>query len=297
MMLEILASVVSSMLEVAPALIFATLGATLSERAGVINVGVEGMMRAGAFAAAATSIVVPTPLGVVGGMAAGTLLALVHAWLCIVQRSNQVVVGMSLNLLMVALTSFLLETVFSSPSNTPPIVQLPRWLGFSPLTWLAMGAPWMIHWIIAQTPFGLHLRAAGEKPQALAVMGVHVIRLRTISVCLGGALCGLGGAVLSAATLDRFEHHMPSGLGFMAVAAMVFGRWTPLGATAAAVFFSFGNALRISLASSIPDLFQLVPQGWLLALPYVLTIALLAMRGQRSAAPAALGVPYDPEVR
>jgi simple sugar transport system permease protein len=111
-------------------------------------------------------------------------------------------------------------------------------------------------------------------------------------------LAGLGGAALSTATLDRFEHHMPAGLGFMAVAAMVFGRWTPLGAAGAAAFFAFGNALRIGLASSAPALLEVVPQGVLLALPYLLTLVVLAARKPAaSAAPAALGVPYDPELR
>ena len=113
----------------------------------------------------------------------------------------------------------------------------------------------------------------------------------------GGLLAGLGGAVLSTAVLDRFEQHTPAGLGFMALAAMVFGRWTPLGAFGAAVFFSFGNALRIGLASSAPEILEVIPQGFLLALPYFLTLLLLAIQGQRSSAPAALGTPYEQESR
>ena len=129
-------------------------------------------------------------------------------------------------------------------------------------------------------------------------MGVRVSRLRLGAVTLSGAFAGLGGAALSTSTLDHFEHHMPSGLGFMAVAAMVFGRWTPLGAAAAATFFAFGNALRIGLASSAPGLLEVVPQGALLALPYALTLVVLAVQGKRAvAAPAALGTPYDPELR
>lgn len=110
-------------------------------------------------------------------------------------------------------------------------------------------------------------------------------------------MAGLGGAVLSTAVLDRFEQHTPAGLGFMALAAMVFGRWTPLGAFAAALFFAFGNALRIGLASSAPWLLDLVPQGFLLALPYLLTLLVLALQGQRGHAPAALGTPYEQESR
>lgn len=286
-----------SILDAAPPLVFAALGATLSERAGVVNVGIEGMMRAGAFAAAVAALAMPTPLGVVVGMAAGALVAALHAWLSISLRSDQVVSGMALNLVMLALGTFLLEAVFNSPSSTPAITQLPLWWGHSPLTWLALVLPFVVHFAIARTAWGLRLRAVGEKPQAVAAMGVRVAPLRFGAVLLSGALAGLGGAALSTATLDRFEHHMPSGLGFMAVAAMVFGRWTPLGAAGAAAFFAFGNALRIGLASSAPELLEVVPKGVLLALPYALTLVVLSLQGAKNVAPAALGQPYDPELR
>ncbi len=294
---EILSALLSSVLDAAPPLIFAALGATLSERSGVVNVGVEGMMRAGAFVAAISALVMPTPLAVLVGMAAGAGVAGVHAFLSIRLRSDQVVSGMALNLVMLALGTFLLEALFSSPSSTPGITQLPIWFGHSALTWLAFVLPPAVHLVLMRTAWGLRVRAAGEKPQAVAVMGVRVGRLRTSAVLASGALAGLGGAALSTATLDRFEHHMPSGLGFMAVAAMVFGRWTPLGATLAALFFAFGNALRIGLASSAPAVLAVVPQGVLLALPYALTLVVLAVGGQKNAAPAALGTPFDPELR
>ena len=290
-------ALLSSVLDAAPPLIFAALGAVLSERAGVVNVGIEGMMRAGAFAAAVAALVMPTPLGVLVGMLAGASVAAIHAVLCIRWRSDQVVSGMALNLVMLALGTFLLEAVFNSPSSTPAITQLPLILGHSPLTWLAIGLPFLVHFAINRTAWGLRLRAVGEKPQAVAAMGVRVAPLRFGAVLLSGALAGLGGAALSTATLDRFEHHMPSGLGFMAVAAMVFGRWTPLGAAGAAAFFAFGNALRIGLASSAPGLLEVVPKGVLLALPYALTLVVLSIQGAKNVAPAALGQPYDPELR
>ena len=290
-------ALLSSVLDAAPPLVFAALGATLSERAGVVNVGIEGMMRAGAFAAAVAAIVMPTPLGVVVGMLAGASVAAIHAVLCIRWRSDQVVSGMALNLVMLALGTFLLEAVFSSPSFTPEITQLPLLVGHSPLTWLAIVLPFVVHFAVNRTAWGLRLRAVGEKPQAVAAMGVRVAPLRFGAVLTSGALAGLGGAALSTATLNRFEHHMPSGLGFMAVAAMVFGRWTPLGAAGAAVFFAFGNALRIGLSSSAPELLEVVPKGVLLALPYALTLLVLSIQGAKNVAPAALGQPYDPELR
>ncbi len=307
-MLELFEALLYSTLDAAPALVFAAVGATFSERSGIINVGVEGMMRAGAFVAAVAALVMPTPLGVFCGMVAGVAVAAIHAVLCIRGRADQVVSGIALNLVMLALGTFLLEAFFT-PSGSPSIAQLSRWTvpgldkvpllralqNHSALTYLALLFPFVAHAVVYRTPWGLRLRAVGDKPAAVAVMGVSVSQLRYTGVLISGALAGLGGAALSTSTLDRFEHHMPSGLGFMAVAAMIFGRWTPLGAAAAAAFFAFGNALRIGLTSSWPDISNYLPQGVLLALPYVLTLVVLAWQGKgASSAPAALGAPYTP---
>jgi general nucleoside transport system permease protein len=308
--LEILEALLFSTLDAAPALIFATLGGVLSERAGVVNVGVEGQMRAGAFAAAVAALSMPTPLAVMVGMVAGAGLASVHGYLSIRWRSDQVVSGMAINLVALAGGTFLLEALYS-PNGTPPIEQLPRWqlpliehvpllraLSDHPgLAYLALVLPFVFHAVLHHTPYGLRLRAVGEKPHAVATLGLSVPLLRWGAVLGGGLLAGLGGAVLSTAVLDRFEQHTPAGLGFMALAAMVFGRWTPLGALGAASFFAFGNALRIGLASSAPEILDVIPQGFLLALPYFLTLLLLAIQGQRSNAPAALGTPYEQESR
>ncbi|MFP2900960.1 ABC transporter permease [Corallococcus sp. 4LFB] len=309
-MLEVLHSLLFSTLDAAPALVFAALGAMLSERAGVVSVGVEGMMRTGAFCAAVAALVLPTPLAVLVGMGAGAGLAAVHGFLSIRWRSDQVVSGMALNLVAMAGGTFLLESLYG-PNGTPAITQLSRWnlpgLSHVPLlgalsghaapTYLALTLPFLFHLLLSRTPLGLRLRAVGDKPHAVATLGLSVPALRWGAVLGGGLMAGLGGAVLSTAVLDRFEQHTPAGLGFMALAAMVFGRWTPLGAFAAALFFAFGNALRIGLASSAPWLLDLVPQGFLLALPYLLTLLVLALQGQRGHAPAALGTPYEQEAR
>ena len=309
-MLEIVEALLSSTLEYFPALLFAALGATLCERSGVVNVGIEGMMRAGAFCAAVAAITFPTPVGVLMGMLAGAGMAAIHGYLCIRWRSDQVVSGMAINLVALAGGTYLLESLYG-PNGTPPIQQLTRWnlpglsevpllrafSGHSALTWLALVLPFAFHWLFYRTPLGLRLRAVGEKPHAVATLGLSVTGLRWLAVLGSGMLAGLGGATLSTAVLDRFEQHTPAGLGFMALAAMVFGRWTPLGAFLAALFFAAGNALRIGLASSAPGLLEVVPQGFLLALPYLLTLALLAFQGQRTHAPAALGTPYEQESR
>lgn len=296
-MSELLIALLHSVLDAAPPLVFAAVGATLAERSGVVNVGVEGMMRAGAFAAATAAIALPTPVGVLFGMLAGAAVAAIHALLCVQLRADQVVSGMAINLVMLALGTFLLEALFSSSSGSPQIAPLPKWAGHSPLTWLAIAVPVAAHLVVQRTPWGLRLRAAGEKPLAVAAMGVRVNRLRWSALLASGALAGLGGATLSCATLDHFEHHMPAGLGFMAVAAMVFGRWSALGAALAATFFAFGDALRIGLVSSAPQVLDVVPQGVLLALPYALTLLVLALRPRGGDAPRALGQPFDPELR
>lgn len=309
-MLEVIEAILFSTLDYAPALIFAALGAVLSERSGIINIGVEGMMRAGAFSAAVAALVIPTSAAVGAGMLAGAALASVHAYLSIRWRSDQVVSGMALNLVALAGATFLLESRYS-PSGTPPITQLERWAlpviqaiplarvlsGHSGMTYAALALPLVFHLFLYRTPTGLRIRAIGEKPTAAATLGVPVSSLRYASVIGGGLLAGLGGAALSTSTLDRFEQHMPAGLGFIALAAMIFGRWTPLGAFGAAVFFAAGNALRIGLGSSAPRLLEIVPQGFLLALPYFLTLLMLAAQGTKSRAPAALGAPTQDEAR
>ncbi|MBM7114194.1 ABC transporter permease subunit [Archangium primigenium] len=309
-MFEVVEAILSSTLEYYPALVFAALGATLSERSGVTNVGIEGMMRTGAFCAAVASITMPTPLGVCVGMLAGAGMAAIHGALSIHWRADQVVSGMALNLVALAGGTYLLEALYG-PNGTPSIQQLSRWhvpglaevpllrafSGHSALTWLALVLPVVFHGIIYHTPWGLRLRAVGEKPHAVATLGLSVPGLRWMAVLGGGMLAGLGGASLSTAVLDRFEQHTPSGLGYMALAATVFGRWTPLGALLAGLFFAAGSALRIGLASSAPGLMTIIPQGFLLALPYLLTLVLLAVQGRRTHAPAALGVPYQQESR
>jgi len=308
--MNLLEALLFSTIEFAPALVLGTMGAMISERTGVVNIAVEGMMRAGAFAAAVAALVMPTPVGLLFGMGAGAVIGVIHALLCVRLRADQVVSGMALNLVALAGGTFLLESLFSA-TGTPPIEQLGRWQipllssvpllralsGHSWLTYVALLVPLLLHAVLFRTPLGLRLRAIGEKPAAAATMGISVGWMRFGAVVAGGVLAGLGGASLSTSTLDRFEHHMPSGLGFMAVAAMVFGRWTPLGSFGAALFFAFGNALRIGLASSIPEIGEVVPQGFLLALPYVLTLVVLAVQRRKSDAPAALGTPYQPELR
>jgi len=289
-------------LDYAPALIFAAQGGVLSERAGVVALELEGMMRWGAFCAAVAALVLPTPWAIALALFAGAALGALYALLCIRLKADGVIAGLAFNAIALAGAAFLLESFFSA-ADTPPITPLHRlhWpaveaipllsdlSGHSPLTYLALTLPLAMHLLLHRTAFGLRLRATGDAPEAVTAAGVSVPRLRWAAVIGCGALAALGGATLSVAILDRFEHHMPSGLGFMALAATLFGRWRPLGAWGAALFFAGAHALRVSLSGTELPLLREIPQGIWLALPYLLTLILLVVRKGGAATPAALG--------
>lgn len=310
-MLRFVEAIVGSALDFAPSVVLAALGGVLSERAGVVNLGLEGMMRLGAFFAAAAALATGSPwLGLGAGMLAAGAAALVHGYLSIRWRSDQVISGVALNVVALAGVTFLVESLYGRTDTEPtatigklaveslagvPLLRVV--FGHSWLCYLALLAPVLMHGLLYRTALGLRILAVGEKPEAAAALGVSVARLRYGCVVGGGLLAGLGGASLSVSTLDQFNNHMPAGQGFVALAAVVFGKWTPMGAFGAALFFAAANALRIGLASSWPAATSAVPSGVMLALPYFLTLLLLAGFVGRSRPPAADGVPYDPEVR
>ena len=296
-------SILRSVLDFAPPLILAALGGVISERAGVVNIGLEGMMRVGAFFACWAAFVSGSAwAGLAAGLAAGAALAAVHAFVSIHGRADQVVSGIALNLVALGLVTFLLEAVFGTTGTAPveALPELPTLLGRSPYTYLAFVAPFALAAMLRYTVPGLRLRAVGEHPHAAATLGVSVQRVRWAAVLAGGALAGLGGSALSLAILHRFDNKMPAGLGFMALAAMVFGKWRPLGAFGAALFFALGNAAVDAVRRALPPsgpLADLHLDGILLAAPYLLTLALLAGFVGRAVPPAADGVPYDPEAK
>ena len=283
-------------LDFAPPLVFAALGGVLSERAGVVNIGLEGMMRFGAFAAAAGAIFSGSPwMGLCCGALAGAAAAGVHALLSLRFRADQVVSGIALNLVALGLVTYLLQSVFGSSGVSPPAPALPRdRFGHSALAYAALAAPLLFHLWLSRTAAGLRVRAVGEHPRAAATLGVRVLPLRAFCVLGSGALAGVGGATLSIGLLGQFDSRMPAGQGFMALAAVVFGKWTPLGAAAAAFFFAGADALQRQLSFSFHAA-DLRLEGIFLALPYALTLLLLAVGIGRTRAPAADGVPYDPD--
>jgi simple sugar transport system permease protein len=289
---------VNAILDFAPPLVFAALGGVLSERAGVVNIGLEGMMRFGAFAAAAGAIYSGSPwVGVLCGAVAGAAAAAIHALLSLRFRADQVVSGIALNLVALGLVTYLLQAMFGSSGVSPPAPALDRdRFGHTALSYAALVVPFLMYFWLSRTPSGLRVRAVGEHPRAAATLGVRVLQLRAVCVLGSGALAGVGGAALSVGILGQFDARMPAGQGFMALAAMVFGKWTPLGAAGAAFFFAAADVVQRQLGFAL-HASDLRLDGLFLALPYALTLLVLAFGIGRTRAPAADGVPYDPEGR
>ena len=294
----------AAMLRYATPLIFASLGGLFSERSGVINIALEGMLLTGAFfAVLGADLTNSWFLGVVIGMAAGGALALIHAIFAVSLRADQIVSGTALNFLAFGLTSYLYLNRYGAqgtPTDLPavPDVTLPGvesipFIGdiFGQLNLLIWGglALVVITWVVVfRTPPGLRLRSVGENPLAAETAGLNVVRTRYLAVVTSGVLAGAGGAYLSIGFVHSFSENMTVGKGFIALAALIFGRWRPGGALAAALLFGFSTALAQRLpvfSPSAATLFQ--------ALPYVLTLIAVAGVVGRSIPPAAIGRPLE----
>ena len=299
-------ALIAAMLRFATPLTFAALGGVLSERSGVINIGLEGMMLMGAFFGIfGADLTGSWLLGAIIGMASGALMGLVHAVLSISLRADQVVGGTAINLLAVGITGYVFIFHYGqqgTPSDIPrvPEISLPgiKEIPFvgnaigeaSLLTWLALILVPLLALYLFRTPGGLRLRSVGEKPRAADSVGVPVLRTRYVAVVTSGALAALGGVYLSVALVGSFNQMMTDGRGFIALAAVIFGNWRPGGALAGALLFGFSSAVAQRLpafSESLAVLFQ--------ALPYVLTLVVVAGVIGRSRPPAAIGVPYVKE--
>lgn len=272
--------------------LLAAAGGVMSERVGVIALGLEGLMLSGAFGAALGSYYGGSPwLGLVGALAAGAVVTSVLAVATLRFKANQVVVGVAINLIVVAATRFFLRLVFDSASNSP---RVPGFGGEgsgnamlasfgNPVVWIGLAALPVLGWVLYRTPFGLRARAVGEKPEAAASLGVAVTPLRVQGLFIAGALASLGGAYL-ALDQHQFTDSMTAGRGFIALAAVIFGRWQPVRVAVACLLFAGAETLQIQLQGA-----QLVPSQFVEMIPYVLTIVALAGVVGRSVAPAALG--------
>ncbi|NMC80739.1 MAG: ABC transporter permease [Chloroflexi bacterium] len=290
----------SAAIRMATPIALGAIGATYNERAGVLNIGIEGMMLTGAFTGAISANYSGNPwIGLLGGVAGGLLAATIFGLLTIYFNGDQVVVSVGLNLLALGATTFLLSLIWGNRGTSDwlpglPTIRVPVLADIPVLgpilgsgdpivymTWIIVAAS---YFIIFRTPFGLRLRAAGEHPTAVETLGLNVFRLRFIAVLISGALAGLGGVQLSLGQLNVFTQNMTASRGFLAFAANQFGQWNPVGAYFASLLFGVTEALQMRLQA-----FYLAPQ-LLQMIPYITTIIVLATAVRRTVGPAALGV-------
>jgi ABC-type uncharacterized transport system permease subunit len=279
-------SFLAQMLRIAVPYLFAASGGVVAERAGIISLTLEGFMLTGAFSATLGAYYSGSPwIGLLTGMLGGLVFGLIHAVASIRYRADQVVIGIAINLLAVGVTRFFLKLAFGSSSNSPRIPGLATGAGgfTNPLLWLGLLVAPVLAFLIYRTPFGLRVRAVGEHPDAAASVGVPVNRVRYVAVALSGVLAALGGVWL-AFDQHQFTDNMTAGRGFIAIAAVIFGRWDPLRAAAACLLFATAETLQIQLQGT-----QLIPSQFVEMIPYVLTIIALAGVVGRAVPPAALG--------
>ncbi len=277
-------------------LIFAALGGMFSERSGVINIALEGLMLAGAFTAAVVTYKTGNPyLGVLSGAVAGTALAGIFALICIKYEADQVVAGTAISMLMLGLPALIGASIFDSAGSTPSIDKVSLLPGFSAplLAFILVPICW---YVLYKTPFGLRLRAVGENPSAADAAGVNVNKMRYVAVLISGFLASLGGVYLSIGQSSLFTRGMTSGRGFIALAALIFGKWKPVPTVLACLFFGLTEAISIRAQG----VFKLpsgedIPVQFIQMIPYVLTIVVLAGFIGTSRAPKALGIPYSKE--
>jgi len=290
-------------LRVATPLILCAMGGLFSEKSGIIDVGLEGkMLMAAFFSAAAASLTGSAWAGVGAGIVAAEVLALLHGFACITHRGNQVVSGVALNILAAGLTVVLGNAWFKQGGQTPPLLPQSRLLplffpnaGDNALVYVALAAVPLTWWLIGHTRFGLRLRAVGEMPLAVDAAGISVAWLRYRAVLLCGLLAGLAGSYLAVAQNAGFSRDMTAGQGFIALAAIIFGKWRPFPAFGACLMFGLLDAIAIRLQGlRVPGIGE-VPVQLFQALPYLLTMFLLAGFIGRAVAPKAVGVPYEKE--
>ncbi len=276
-----------STIRLATPLLLASLGGLWSERSGVINIALEGLLLAGAFTAAVVTHFLHNPwLGLTAAILAGMATALVHAFVCITCKADQVVSGMAINILFLGLPALLSGAFFDSTGATPqipkgqllPIAPIVMAFALVPITW----------YVLNRTRFGLRLRAVGENPEAADTAGIRVEAVRYAGVILSGALAAIGGAYLSIGQSSLFTRNMSAGRGFIALAALIFGKWRPIQTMLACLLFGLAEAITIQMQGVTP-----IPVEFIQMIPYVLTIVVLAGFIGLSRPPRALGLPYE----
>lgn len=317
----LIAAMLASTLRVSTPLILCALAGMFSERSGVVDIGLEGKMLFAAFAAGAAGASYSSTLLALGtGVLVAVMLSWMHGLACVSYKGDQVVSGVAINIIAAGMTVVLGIAWFAQGGQTPPVGSDVRiqslfpgakeafgnipWLGriagegllsHNALVYLALALVPLCWWMLFRTRFGLRLRAVGENPQMVDAAGVSVKGLRYAALTINGVLCGLAGAYLVLAQSANFSANMTAGRGFMALAALIFGRWHPVGAFWACLLFGFLDAAAIRLQGVQISGFGEVPVQFIQALPYVLTVVLLAGFIGKAVAPQALGRPYSKE--
>src|SRR5215510_2727400 len=299
-------SLLASMIRLSTPLILAALGGLYSERGGVINIALEGIMLAGAFTAASVTAFVHNPwLGLLAACVAGLLVSLIHAIASIQFKADQVVVGTAINIMFLGVPALLSGVFFESTGSTPQLPReqtLPDWdipvidripvlsqllSGHKPIVYIALAMVPISYFVLYRTRFGLRLRSVGENPEAADTAGVSVSKLRYAGVLLSGLLAGIGGAYLSIGQNSLFTRNMTAGRGFIALAALIFGKWHPVGAFLACLLFGLADAISDQMQGVVP-----IPVQMIQIIPYVLTMIVLAGFIGRATPPRAIGSPY-----
>jgi ABC-type uncharacterized transport system permease subunit len=281
-------SFLAQMIRIAIPYLFAASGGVVAERSGIVSLTLEGFMLSGAFGAVVGANYSGSPwVGVLTGILAGLIFSLIHAVATIRYRADQVVVGVAINLLAIGVTRFFLKLFFASSSNSPRVAGFGgniKAAGFdNPLLWLGVVIAPFAAFLIHRTAFGLRVRAAGEHPEAAESVGVSVKKVRYIAVAISGILAGLGGVYL-ALDQHQFTDQMTAGRGFIAISAVIFGRWEPIRAALACLLFAAAETLQIQLQGS-----HAIASQFIEMIPYVLTIVALAGVVGRAVPPTALG--------
>jgi ABC-type uncharacterized transport system permease subunit len=301
----VLIGLVAATLRLMTPILFATLGEMVVQRAGVLNVGVEGMMLVGAFAGVAGAVWTDSPWGGLAiAIAAAMALSAVHAVLCIRFETDQIVSGIALAILGLGLSGFGYRLIFSAGQGVKvptfgslalgPLAEIP-YLGpmlfdHHALVYIGLAAAALLAWFMRRTYWGLAIRACGESPEAAHAAGIDVQRTRYAVILFGGAMAGIGGAYLSLAQIGNFVENMVAGRGFIAIACVVYGRWNAWGVLLATLFFGFVDAAQIRLQSYFAD----IPFQFFVMLPYALAIGALVLFSRRTRMPAALGRTFAP---
>ena len=309
-LIAVLPDLAPIILSLATPLALGALCGVLNERSGVVNIGIEGIMLTAAFTGYLTGFSLHATLGPAPAIAAGVIVAIVtggllgllHAWLCVTVRADQIIAGTILNVGAIGLTAYFNRLIITPSGLGGAGVIAPLVFGLGPIALATVVLVAALQFLLFRSRWGLRTRAVGEHPKAADTVGIDVFRQRYQNVIAGCALAGLAGAYLTLESTGSFQNGMTGGRGFIALAAMIFGRWTPVGAFGGALLFGAFTALGVIVrvrpaGGELGDLLGAIPSFWYAALPYLVTVVILAGVVGRAIPPAADGIPYEKEAR